>query len=127
MGTSHLVLRGADRDRTDDLKLAKLALSQLSYNPMRIDRWRREGSNFRPRRCERRALPTELRPQTSLARRQADPPDPCTRYQRMGAALKTSLRGASEDRTRDLLHAMQALSQLSYGPRKNPACFLATE
>jgi hypothetical protein len=24
---------GAGRDRTDDLKLAKLALSQLSYNP----------------------------------------------------------------------------------------------
>ena len=24
---------GADRDRTDDLKLAKLALSQLSYSP----------------------------------------------------------------------------------------------
>ena len=28
---------GADRDRTDDLKLAKLALSQLSYGP-RFDR-----------------------------------------------------------------------------------------
>src|SRR5215831_7796366 len=26
-------LGGADRDRTDDLKLAKLALSQLSYGP----------------------------------------------------------------------------------------------
>ncbi len=38
----------------------------------------------------------------------------------MGAALKTSLRGASEDRTRDLYHAMVALSQLSYGPRKKP-------
>jgi hypothetical protein len=25
---------GANRDRTDDLKLAKLALSQLSYGPM---------------------------------------------------------------------------------------------
>ena len=25
--------------------------------------------------------------------------------------------GANEDRTRDLLHAMQALSQLSYGPK----------
>ena len=24
---------GADRDRTDDIKLAKLALSQLSYSP----------------------------------------------------------------------------------------------
>jgi hypothetical protein len=28
---------GADRDRTDDLKLAKLALSQLSYSPL-VDR-----------------------------------------------------------------------------------------
>ena len=27
---------GADRDRTDDLKLAKLALSQLSYGPIRM-------------------------------------------------------------------------------------------
>jgi hypothetical protein len=26
---------GADRDRTDDLKLAKLPLSQLSYGPRR--------------------------------------------------------------------------------------------
>ena len=25
---------GANRDRTDDLKLAKLALSQLSYSPV---------------------------------------------------------------------------------------------
>ena len=33
----HLALRrpgGASRDRTDDLKLAKLALSQLSYGPL---------------------------------------------------------------------------------------------
>ena len=30
---------GADRDRTDDLKLAKLALSQLSYGPD----WERAG------------------------------------------------------------------------------------
>ena len=27
---------GADRDRTDDLKLAKLALSQLSYGPFQL-------------------------------------------------------------------------------------------
>ena len=31
----HLESGGADRDRTDDLKLAKLALSQLSYGPDR--------------------------------------------------------------------------------------------
>jgi hypothetical protein len=29
---------GASRDRTDDLKLAKLALSQLSYGPIRMVR-----------------------------------------------------------------------------------------
>ncbi len=31
---------GADRDRTDDLRLAKPALSQLSYSPGRL-RWSR--------------------------------------------------------------------------------------
>ena len=28
---------GANRDRTDDLKLAKLALSQLSYGPVVVE------------------------------------------------------------------------------------------
>ena len=28
---------GADRDRTDDIQLAKLALSQLSYSPSRLE------------------------------------------------------------------------------------------
>ena len=28
---------GANRDRTDDLKLAKLALSQLSYGPVAVE------------------------------------------------------------------------------------------
>ena len=33
-------LRGADRDRTDDPRLAKPVLSQLSYSPMRlVSRW----------------------------------------------------------------------------------------
>src|SRR5690606_20359117 len=30
---------GAGRDRTDDLKLAKLALSQLSYGPLPVHEW----------------------------------------------------------------------------------------
>ena len=34
---------GADRDRTDDLKLAKLALSQLSYGPIGATRALRLG------------------------------------------------------------------------------------
>jgi hypothetical protein len=33
---------GADRDRTDDLRLAKPALSQLSYSPVKGDAWRFE-------------------------------------------------------------------------------------
>ena len=32
------------------------------------------------------------------------------------------LGGAKRDRTADLLHAMQALSQLSYGPIKTGIC-----
>ena len=33
---------GANRDRTDDLKLAKLALSQLSYGPVVVEILARE-------------------------------------------------------------------------------------
>jgi hypothetical protein len=36
---------GADRDRTDDLKLAKLALSQLSYGPDHRAHAKRHGSD----------------------------------------------------------------------------------
>ena len=38
---------GADRDRTDDLKLAKLALSQLSYGPGKIWWLARSSSRIR--------------------------------------------------------------------------------
>ena len=38
-------LGGAGRDRTDDLKLAKLALSQLSYGPDRRWRYTRQAPN----------------------------------------------------------------------------------
>jgi hypothetical protein len=34
--SSSLEIGGASRDRTDDLKLAKLALSQLSYGPIEL-------------------------------------------------------------------------------------------
>ena len=58
---------GARRDRTDDLKLAKLALSQLSYGPGQAshrDRarspigtwWAWEDLNFRPHAYQARAL-----------------------------------------------------------------------
>ena len=51
---------GARRDRTDDLMLAKHALSQLSYAPTGKDRveqwWAREDLNFRPHAYQARAL-----------------------------------------------------------------------
>ena len=64
---------GANRDRTDDLKLAKLALSQLSYGPDDRERelrksstqvaaqpveewWAWEDLNFRPHAYQARAL-----------------------------------------------------------------------
>ena len=51
---------GANRDRTDDLKLAKLALSQLSYGPVVVEIvggwWAWEDLNFRPHAYQARAL-----------------------------------------------------------------------
>ena len=56
-------LGGARRDRTDDLLLAKQALSQLSYGPgqdAKLKRlkewWAWEDSNFRPHAYQARAL-----------------------------------------------------------------------
>ncbi len=61
---------GADRDRTDDLKLAKLALSQLSYGP-RDRRSADRGS------AAQVGLPGVARGQSSLALR-AKPGGPGT-------------------------------------------------
>ena len=48
---------GADRDRTDDLRLAKPALSQLSYSPPFQDSWWAwEDLNFRPHAYQACAL-----------------------------------------------------------------------
>ena len=64
----HRQIGGAGRDRTDDLKLAKLALSQLSYGPnakigaaasfgsRRKNWWAWEDLNFRPHAYQARAL-----------------------------------------------------------------------
>ena len=50
---------GADRDRTDDLKLAKLPLSQLSYGPVPSEGWwARVDSNYRPHAYQACALTT---------------------------------------------------------------------
>lgn len=55
-------LSGAGRTRTDDPLLAKQMLSQLSYNPNRLNNqsssreWARVDSNHGPRRYQRRAL-----------------------------------------------------------------------
>ena len=50
---------GAERSRTVDLKLAKLALSQLSYSP-ELNRWAWEELNFRPPPYQGGALTGEL-------------------------------------------------------------------
>ncbi|CAN0587939.1 unnamed protein product, partial [Ectocarpus sp. 12 AP-2014] len=63
-------LGGGGRDRTDDLKLAKLPLSQLSYAPSKIsilierpackatkrEWWAEEDLNLRPHAYQARAL-----------------------------------------------------------------------
>ena len=51
---------GARRDRTDDLMLAKHALSQLSYGPVvtRIRWWARDELNVRPHAYQACALTT---------------------------------------------------------------------
>ena len=59
-----LLFGGASRDRTDDLLLAKQALSQLSYGPSLSDSeagrlkkwWAWEDLNFRPHAYQARAL-----------------------------------------------------------------------
>jgi hypothetical protein len=47
---------GGERDRTDDLLLAKQALSQLSYTPFLREWWAREDLNLRPHAYQARAL-----------------------------------------------------------------------
>ena len=47
---------GGGRDRTDDLKLAKLPLSQLSYAPDNEKWWAWEDLNFRPHAYQACAL-----------------------------------------------------------------------
>ena len=54
-------LGGARRDRTDDLMLAKHALSQLSYGPLEPEQrsrewWARKDLNLRPHAYQARAL-----------------------------------------------------------------------
>ena len=53
---------GARRDRTDDILLAKQALSQLSYGPIWVppisEWWARVDSNYRPHAYQACALTT---------------------------------------------------------------------
>ena len=63
---------GAGRDRTDDLKLAKLALSQLSYGP--VPEIQKSPLGFFNCSLNRRwAGPTELRPRPRIAARMVGP------------------------------------------------------
>jgi hypothetical protein len=56
MSLSDAPTGGARRDRTDDLKLAKLPLSQLSYGPEMRRWWAWEDLNLRPHAYQARAL-----------------------------------------------------------------------
>ena len=51
-----LLIYGDEGTRTPDFRLAKAALSQLSYIPKFILRWAFQDSNLRPRPYQRRAL-----------------------------------------------------------------------
>src|SRR4029079_19548045 len=77
---------GADRDRTDDLRLAKPALSQLSYSP--------EDCACRTRAC--RGL--ILVPRSKLTPSTAERP-PCSRQPQQSEALAHSWVGAPTRKT----------------------------
>ena len=58
-GVKTQLIGGDGRNRTDDLMLAKHALSQLSYtpkSPQRVLRWAKEDLNLRPHAYQARAL-----------------------------------------------------------------------
>jgi hypothetical protein len=100
---------GASRDRTDDLRLAKPALSQLSYGPVRKARGVKA---FR----HRDGLPTEARRQSS------SPPSPRLRrttYSRISERRLVGL-GRLELPTSRLSSARS--NQLSYRPGRPAAC-----
>jgi hypothetical protein len=67
--------------------------------------WSRSGSNRRPRRCERRALSTELLPRT-----------PNRLFEGRPGGCKKQNGRAGEIRTHDLLHPMQARYQTTLQP-----------
>ena len=83
--------RADDRDRTGDLNLGKVALYQLSYTR---EASHRSELNRRPLDYESSALPLSY-----------------------GGVWS----GAGGSRTRDLMSAIHALSQLSYGPNALPS------
>ena len=58
VGKTDKLFSGAERGRTVDLRLAKPALSQLSYSPRRLleTRWAKEDLNFRPHAYQACAL-----------------------------------------------------------------------
>ena len=99
-----LYFGGGKRDRTADLLHAMQALSQLSYTP-KIARQNARGNILPEKNC---GVPTGIRTPVPTVKgscpRPLDDRDP------------DCLGGGKRDRTADLLHAMQALSQLSYTP-----------
>ena len=104
---------GGKRDRTVDLLHAMQALSQLSYTPKRvcIVAEEKQKSKFSFRRY----------PTASSSPFFSEKKAPLFR---VGASFE-NLGGGKRDRTVDLLHAMQALSQLSYTPKDEDALYRA--
>ena len=101
---------GGKRDRTADLLHAMQALSQLSYTPNR-QLFRRISiiTNFGDATGIRTPVPTV---KGSCPRPLDD------------SVKDFFIGGGKRDRTADLLHAMQALSQLSYTPKQRGANFM---
>ena len=84
---------GAEEDRTPDPLLAKQVLSQLSYSPI-------------------------IEGVVGLGRLEL-PTSPLSGVRSNHLSYRPLTGGAGRDRTGDLLNANQALSQLSYSPRKS--------
>ena len=76
--------------------------------------------NLRPPACKADALPIELHPQEKMVGAAGFEPATSCSQSRSATRLRyapNEIGGGERDRTDGLLHAMQALSQLSYTPQ----------
>ena len=77
--------------------------------------------NLRPPACKADALPIELHPQEKMVGAAGFEPATSCSQSRSATRLRyapNEIGGGERDRTDGLLHAMQALSQLSYTPKR---------